>query len=526
MSPSDQDQHRIPKVYLRLWSFKARGNADTLCVLKKGDPVAHLKSVKKFTAERNLFDTTIHEEGFERYFDEKCNIVETNYTKLLTALASDTYDGQSRIYLGEFVSNLFVRQRKTFEFLISIIDKEHLRAKFLNEIAVLEPKQNSPLIKAVYEEVAIDNEHTIESRVSAIILQGWKHYNSVVQRFNHVILKAPQERIWFTSDNPVITTNFGKNAFLMGAETEIYFALSKEYLVYMFLEGKETYKAIHSFETDSITEVSLEIYDDITKNVIIKSNPDYFILNEETSYYNAQSGEFEKKYRAAYQGEPHAYRGKISLMDTPTPPKLNDENLERLLVMLDAEFDPIELEVETHPDADENECIAIVDRLVREQGGKRILGRQIWEGPYIMEAEFHAVWEMPDGTLKDVSKKKGKQPYIVFVEDDKVIYEGKQISNVRLNLLKLPLVDDLIEVYNQEYRLLNKGERSLLYGRELNAILTQEQINNINYVLEIKKLIWTLLDSGGNENYPCPCKRGRKYKNCHGEHVKKLKKLS
>ena len=97
MNQPDQNQHRIPQVYLRQWSFKDKRNADTLCVMKKGDPVSHYKTVKNFTAEKNLFDTTLHDEGFERFFDEKCKYVETNFPKIITSLQMNDYSGQIRI---------------------------------------------------------------------------------------------------------------------------------------------------------------------------------------------------------------------------------------------------------------------------------------------------------------------------------------------------------------------------------------------------------------------------------------------
>lgn len=525
MKHPDQNQHRIPQVYLRLWSFKDKGNADALTVLKKGDPVSHYKRVKYFTAERNLFDTTLHDDGFERFFDEKCKYVETNYPKIIKALAANNHDGQTRIYLTEFMSNLFVRQRKTFEFLTSVIEKEHLRSKFLNEIAILEQEEETRLIKALYEEMAIDDDHTIDSRVSAVILQAWKHFNKVLQRFDHVILKAPTDRNWFTSDNPVIVKNFGKDAWLIGPDAEVYFAISKQHLVCMFLRNNSPNEMLLKFPSDTPTDVPLDIFDDIMKNVFIKSNPDYFILGEDLGHYNAETSEFENRYSAADMKEPYEYRSKISLMDTPSPPDLTDENLEKLLTKLDAEFEPTILKVETHPDAIENECVAIVDRMVTEQGGKRILGWQVWEGPYLMEAEFHVVWETPDGTLKDVSIKKNKVPYILFIEDDRLTYEGKQINNIRLNLTQAPLVDDFIETCNQQFRLFNKGKRAFLYGNDLADHLTTSQIDNIDKATKTKSLIWHLLDSGGNEHSQCPCGTGRKYKNCHHLIAMQLKRL-
>jgi hypothetical protein len=212
-------------------------------------------------------------------------------------------------------------------------------------------------------------------------------------------------------------------------------------------------------------------------------------------------------------------------MDTPFPPELNDPELEKLLNKMDAEFEPLEIAVETHPMAVENECISIVDQMVQEHGGKRILGWQIWKGPYLIEAEFHAVWETPQGTLKDISVKKNQTPVIVFVEDSKLVYRGRQINNVRISLTKNSLVNDFIEVCNIQFSLMNKGRRADLYGQELLKSLTDLQAKNLNRLDQVRGLIWNLLDAGGNEDSLCPCNRGRKYKNCHGAKIKTLRQL-
>lgn len=515
-----KNQHRIPQVYLREWSFKDHNQADTLCVLKKGDPVAHPRNIRSFTAETNLFDTDVHEPGSERHFDELCKYSENNYPSVLTALRKNTYDGQIRIYLSEFVSNLFVRQRNTFDFLSSLIEKEHLRNKVLTELAILEPDTHVNIVKAVYEEVAIDTKHTLENRVSAIILQAWKHFNKVLQQFEHVILQAPPNRLWYTSDNPVMILHEGKDGWILGPDAELYFALSKEYLVYMHATGRGN-RSLTTLPKDVPIEITIELFEQIALETIIpNSQHDFAILSEDVCGYNVETEEYQdQKYKPVDPKNAHVQRRRISLMDIPTPPHLDDPNFEKLLLMLDAEIDPIMIPVESHPDAVENECIVIVDRMVSERGGRRILGWQIWEGPYLMEAEFHAVWETPDGSLKDVSKKRHPLRQIVFVEDERLRYIGRQVNSVRLNLSKLALVDDFIRVCNFEFRLLNKGKRALLYGKALNEYLTEIQLKNIHKVQTHKSLIWELLDSGGNENSPCPCKQGRKYKNCHGNNI-------
>lgn len=55
---------------------------------------------------------------------------------------------------------------------------------------------------------------------------------------------------------------------------------------------------------------------------------------------------------------------------------------------------------------------------VRHDGGAIVFGWTIWEWPKVMlTAEFHAVWESPDGDLIDITPKPQRETSIIFVPD-------------------------------------------------------------------------------------------------------------
>jgi hypothetical protein len=54
---------------------------------------------------------------------------------------------------------------------------------------------------------------------------------------------------------------------------------------------------------------------------------------------------------------------------------------------------------------------------VREHGGKRINGWMIWEADDFDEAEFHCVWQNPDGQLVDVTPRVDREERILFLAD-------------------------------------------------------------------------------------------------------------
>jgi len=55
-----------------------------------------------------------------------------------------------------------------------------------------------------------------------------------------------------------------------------------------------------------------------------------------------------------------------------------------------------------------DECFYLVEAQCKEHGGRSATGWALWELPTLfVEAEFHCVWERPDGTLVDITPKLG-----------------------------------------------------------------------------------------------------------------------
>ncbi len=63
------------------------------------------------------------------------------------------------------------------------------------------------------------------------------------------------------------------------------------------------------------------------------------------------------------------------------------------------------------------QCHANVLHCVRVHGGKRINGWLIWESAPFDDAEFHCVWENPEGELLDVTPRKDGEERILFLPD-------------------------------------------------------------------------------------------------------------
>ncbi|MBN0989564.1 SEC-C metal-binding domain-containing protein [Amphritea pacifica] len=196
------------------------------------------------------------------------------------------------------------------------------------------------------------------------------------------------------------------------------------------------------------------------------------------------------------------------------------EDLKKLLTKINSEFDPILIRCIPEKGAELDNCFPLVESKVAANGGYSVLGWHIRESKLLVEAIFHAVWKREDGELIDISPKPVPTKEILFVQDPCASYEGRQIDNIRLNILGNRLVDDLIEVCEASYRLQNKGERAYqhaltLKGKEAQAYQVFENA---------KPIIEMMVLQGLNHQSQCPCNSGKKYKVCHGKLFRDLAK--
>lgn len=138
------------------------------------------------------------------------------------------------------------------------------------------------------------------------------------------------------------------------------------------------------------------------------------------------------------------------------------------------------VEVNPPPWAKTNDCFPTVVRVIEEFGGTMECGWTLWETlPGVMiEAEFHAVWKSDEGHRVDVTPKAFRVDRIAFLPDPTLVYEGRQIDNVRRPLVDDVLVARLINEAEAYYEATNRGDLADYHGMlkltpEMKAIRTR-----------------------------------------------------
>ncbi|WP_343583419.1 SEC-C domain-containing protein [Herbaspirillum sp.] len=200
-------------------------------------------------------------------------------------------------------------------------------------------------------------------------------------------------------------------------------------------------------------------------------------------------------------------------MNTRTPPEIN-KHIARLIHKVAQGQQPVYLDVIPEPGAIVNECYANVTKKLEIAGGEVVYGWQLWEWPHVMvEAEFHAVWRAPEGTLHELTPKADGEQRILFLPDPHRIYTGTPIDNVRLAIRDDLLVHDFITVSEEITKVRIRS------GIETQPGMIGVPSHEINPLLNLQGLICHMLLQNLRANAPCACGSGRKYKRCHGASV-------
>jgi hypothetical protein len=179
------------------------------------------------------------------------------------------------------------------------------------------------------------------------------------------------------------------------------------------------------------------------------------------------------------------------------------------------------VDVKPEKNADLNDCFPLVKERVASSGGKQLFGWALWELPYLfVEAEFHSVWQKTDGSLVDVTPKLNSSDKVLFLHDPNITYKGKQVNNIRKKLRQLPILDEYFETFNEEYRLLNRGERANQHGE---ITLKDNERKEYHFIQQKRAMCFIELQRlfpYATPYTPCPCGSGKKIKWCHKDYAK------
>ena len=198
-----------------------------------------------------------------------------------------------------------------------------------------------------------------------------------------------------------------------------------------------------------------------------------------------------------------------------TPAQISPE-LRRLIDRLVPTGEPVYVDVAPLDDASADDCFPLVDALVAQHGGESVIGWSLWEFPTLfVEAEFHAVWRMPDGSLIDKAPKQSPTQRVLFLADPARTYDGHQVNNVRSPLRPDPVLLAYLDTFDAQFELLNRGDRLGQHGMLQLVDADADAFYRIQGErAELHLQLLSLFPAVG-PYHPCPCGSGLKARWCH-----------
>lgn len=101
-------------------------------------------------------------------------------------------------------------------------------------------------------------------------------------------------------------------------------------------------------------------------------------------------------------------------------------------------------------------CFLNVPEVIAREGGEMICGWTIWQGKFLLDAEFHGVWRTPDGKYVDVTPKPDGETTILFLPDPTRKFEGTPLQNFRQARIDHPAIHRFIKLAERKHELMNK----------------------------------------------------------------------
>lgn len=143
---------------------------------------------------------------------------------------------------------------------------------------------------------------------------------------------------------------------------------------------------------------------------------------------------------------------------------------------------PVFYDCEPSPGQDQW-CFPIVQARVAKDGGQMVLGWAIWIWPGVLiEAEFHALWEDPQGVRHDIAPRSDGTTRVLFVPDPRAEYKGQQVNNIREPLSKASAVQNMIKAFDDRFAVLNRGIAAYAHQIVLNP-LQEAELKEIDFRL-------------------------------------------
>lgn len=281
LQPENQNQHLIPQVYLKQFGYQVNGQ-HKVSVLKIGEKFVRQKSIKAFLAQINIFDIKSDNPEIQRIFESLNCDIENVYPEMIQDLNNNGQLGEKSLaILLQLIPNFIARSnhwRSNVEFLLN----SNVRENFLKITCAHRAESFEELANKEFYLVMLEG--PTDEIINRALLFFQEYLLRRVGHYEVVILKSQDGKPWFTTDNPVIVENRTGRFELLAKESELYFPLNPDYLIYLHYSGSDDKtNELRNLKSNSI-HIATDVQNFNLQQKIMRNAHEYVILEGELKY--------------------------------------------------------------------------------------------------------------------------------------------------------------------------------------------------------------------------------------------------
>lgn len=272
--PEFQGQHKISQVYLKQFGYKVE-NDWFISVYECGTKNTSNLKISEFTKEVNVFDLPYSEPELKRSFENKSNIIENKYNTVISNIKNQKrLAPKDKDVLNHYVANIMCRTNPFRSWIDSLLRDSKKRDVFIEQMTMFDDDAKDT--KLSLDILKIDFQLNI---AVGVMMDYLVH---VFRSFHKVVLKSPEIEGWLTTDSPVHIDFQKEFQWIIPIETEIYFPLSRDYLLFMYHpKSEKNTNQLRKLRVDKVHSLEFNLFDDIAKRVAFDFDK-YLILNTYT----------------------------------------------------------------------------------------------------------------------------------------------------------------------------------------------------------------------------------------------------
>lgn len=269
-NPERQGQHRVPQTYLKQFGYH-KDDQWWISVLRKETNKTSNVLIKNFTVETNVYDLPYEDFKDRRHFENTSGIIENKYNKIISNIHNQQQiTKKDKDLLNHLVASFLGRTGNFRSFIEDVLHfSRRSRERFIQEICVFTGKE----IETQNTLGSLDKMHQLNFAICLVV----NHLVKVLRNFQQVIIKACDDKFWFTSDSPVCLNKQGRTDMLIPLEAEIFLPLSRDYCVFMYHDDSE-------MKTNSLLNLRIAKVNSIDNNIFhslvhqINLNSNYYLI--------------------------------------------------------------------------------------------------------------------------------------------------------------------------------------------------------------------------------------------------------